>query len=143
MSRTPPQARCSRQTSSARSMTYGSHPIWPSEYARRNVGKRTSTPEKRKSDSDAIALLKLNVAATARKRGERQRGVDPVHLHVVEAGLRVVATGAHLVIGDGRHRHVVAVEPDRRHVPLVHVDQVLVHPAVALGTVGVEGLAVC
>jgi len=33
MSFTPPHARCSRQTSSARSSTYGSHPICPSEYA--------------------------------------------------------------------------------------------------------------
>ena len=30
MSRTPPHARCSRQTSSARSSTYGIQPIWPS-----------------------------------------------------------------------------------------------------------------
>src|SRR5262245_4011710 len=65
MSFTPPHARCSRHTSSARSSTYGSQPIWPSEYASFSVGKRTSTPENKKSESDAIALLKLSVAATA------------------------------------------------------------------------------
>src|SRR5215471_17785999 len=65
MSFTPPHARCSRHTSSARSSTYGNQPIWPSEYASFNSGKRTSTPEKRKSESDAIALLNDKVAATA------------------------------------------------------------------------------
>src|SRR6185437_4472729 len=43
---------------------------------------------------------------------------------------------------DRRHRHVVAIEADRRDVPLVDVDEVLVDPAVGLGPVRVEGLAV-
>src|SRR3954452_11471685 len=65
MSLTPPHARGSRHTSSARSRTYGNQPICPSEYASFRAGKRTSTPEKRKSERLAIELLKLNVAATA------------------------------------------------------------------------------
>ena len=31
---------------SARSITYGIHPTWPSEYAIFSVGKRSSVPEK-------------------------------------------------------------------------------------------------
>ena len=42
---------------SARSSAYGIQPIWPSEYASFSSGKRTSTPENRKSASDAIELL--------------------------------------------------------------------------------------
>src|SRR6476661_2236949 len=84
MSFTPPHARCSRQTSSARSRTYGSHPIWPSEYASFSVGNRTSTPENKKSESDAIALLKLNVAATATGASPEVAGIcddDPMCMH--------------------------------------------------------------
>src|SRR4051812_22097507 len=44
---------------------YGIHPICPSLYASRRPGRRTSTPEKRKSDSDDMALPKLRVADTA------------------------------------------------------------------------------
>src|SRR3954452_4880930 len=65
MSFTPAHARCSSHTSSARSSTYGIQPIWPSLYASLMDGWRTSTPEKRKSLIDDIALPKLNVAATA------------------------------------------------------------------------------
>src|SRR4051812_25343585 len=65
MSRTPPQARCSSHTSSARSRRYGIQPIWPSLYASLSSGKRTRTPENRKSLIDDIALPKLSVAWTA------------------------------------------------------------------------------
>src|SRR6476646_8738449 len=44
---------------------YGSHPIWPSEYASLSWGNFTSTPENRKSERLAIALPKLRLAATA------------------------------------------------------------------------------
>src|SRR6476469_5323875 len=44
---------------------YGSHPIWPSEYASFSSGNFTSTPENRKSERLAIALPKLRLAATA------------------------------------------------------------------------------
>nr|WP_283247024.1 NAD-dependent epimerase/dehydratase family protein [Parafrankia sp. CH37] len=57
-------------------------------------------------------------------------------------GDRVVAAGTHLVVGDRGHRHVVAVEADRRDVPFVDVDEVLVHPAVGLRAVVVERLPV-
>src|SRR5579884_1064802 len=88
MSRTPPHARCSRHTSSARSSTYGSHPIWPSEYASFSWGNRTSTPENRKSDSDAIALLKLSVAATAGGASPDVAGIlddEPMCMHTTVA----------------------------------------------------------
>src|SRR3954469_9655429 len=88
MSFTPPHARCSRHTSSARSRMYGNQPIWPSEYASFNVGKRTSTPEKRKSESDAIALLNDNVAATATGASPDVAGIcddDPMCMHTTVA----------------------------------------------------------
>src|SRR5436190_18618960 len=52
-------------TVSARSSTYGIQPICPSEYASFSFGNCTSLPENSQSLIDAIALLKLNVAATA------------------------------------------------------------------------------
>ena len=64
-SRTPPQARCSSHTSSARSRAYGIQPIWPSLYASFSRGNFTSTPLKRKSIIEAMALLKLSEACTA------------------------------------------------------------------------------
>src|SRR5437870_12044941 len=45
------------QVLSARSSAYGIQPIWPSEYDNLSSGNRTSTPENRKSASDAIELL--------------------------------------------------------------------------------------
>src|SRR3954469_15707720 len=65
MSRTPAHARWSTHTSSDRSSKYGIQPIWPSEYASLSNGYCTSLPEKSQSLIDAIALLKLSVAATA------------------------------------------------------------------------------
>jgi hypothetical protein len=62
--------------------------------------------------------------------------------HVLDARLGLVAARAHLVVGDRRHRHVVAVEAHRGDVALVDVDEVLVDPAVGLRAVGVEGLLV-
>src|SRR5919106_445400 len=64
MSRTPPQARCSSHTVSARSRMYGIQPICPSLYASLSSGNWTSLPENSQSLIDAIALLKLSVAAT-------------------------------------------------------------------------------
>src|SRR2546423_9961407 len=88
MSRTPPHARCSRHTSSARSSRYGIQPIWPSEYANFSRGNRTSTPENRKSLIDAMALLKLNVAATAAGASGDADGIDdedPICMHTTVA----------------------------------------------------------
>ena len=82
------------------------------------------------------------LAAEAGEGREAQAGLDPVRLVVGDAGLGVVAAGAHFVVGDGGHGHVVAVEADGGHVALVDVDEVLVDPAVGLGAVGVERLAV-
>ena len=65
VSRTPAQARCCSHTSSARSSTYGSQPICPSLYASRRFGNCTSFPLKSQSVSDAIALPKVRVSATA------------------------------------------------------------------------------
>ncbi len=90
----------------------------------------------------AVLRFEERLAAEPGERRERQRRVDPVHLHVLDAGLGFVAAWPHLVVGDRRHRHVVPVEADRRHVALVDVDEVLVHPAVGLRAVLVEGLLV-
>src|SRR3954468_8360680 len=84
MSFTPPHARCSRHTSSARSRMYGNQPICPSEYASFSVGNRTSTPENRKSESDAIALLNDRLAATAAGASADVAGIfddDPMCMH--------------------------------------------------------------
>src|ERR1700733_120350 len=51
------QLEWNSHTLSARSSAYGIQPIWPSEYASFSSGKRTSTPENKKSASDAIELL--------------------------------------------------------------------------------------
>src|SRR6476661_4312749 len=65
MSRTPAHARWSVHTSSDRSSRYGIQPICPSEYASLSFGNCTSLPENSQSLIEAIALLKLSVAATA------------------------------------------------------------------------------
>ena len=82
-----------------------------------------------------VLVLRLGerLPAEARERREAQRRLDVVDVHVLEPGLRVVATGAHLVVGDRRQRHLVAREPDRGDVALVRRDQLLVEPGVGLG----------
>ncbi len=45
--------------------------------------------------------LEEGLAAEAGEGREAQRGVDPVRLVVGDAGLGVVAAGAHLVVSDG------------------------------------------
>jgi hypothetical protein len=90
----------------------------------------------------AVFRFEERLAAEARERRERQRRVDPVHLHVVDARLRLVATRAHLVVGDRRHCHVVAIEADGGDVTLVDVDEILVDPAVGLRPGIVECLLV-
>ena len=90
----------------------------------------------------AVLGLEEGLAAEAGEGREAQGGLDPVRLVVRDAGRGLVAARAHLVVGDGRHRHVVAVEADGGHVTLVDVDEVLVDPAVGLRAVGVEGLPV-
>src|SRR5436189_1707564 len=80
------QARCSFHTSSARSRMYGIQPIWPSLYASFSVGNRTSTPEKRKSHSDAMALLNDSDAATATGASGDVAGMrddEPMCMHTV------------------------------------------------------------
>ena len=88
------------------------------------------------------------LAAEAGERGERQRAVDPVEREVLDALVAVVATGAHLVIGDRGHDHLRRVELREvavgrrverdRDEPLLHVDQLAVEvPGVAPRAVGV------
>ena len=48
-----------------RSSTYGIHPICASAYNSRSSGKRTSTPENRKSINDNALLANMFVACTA------------------------------------------------------------------------------
>src|SRR5271155_493384 len=65
LSATPPQPRFSSHTMSARSKMYGIHPIWPSEYASFKLGKRTRTPENKKSTTEKVALVWVRVEPTA------------------------------------------------------------------------------
>ena len=90
----------------------------------------------------AVLGLGEGLAAEPRERREAERRLHVVHLHVLDARLRLVAARPHLVVGDRRHRHVVAVEAHRRDVALVDVDEVLVDPAVGLRALGIEGLLV-
>ena len=83
-----------------------------------------------------VGRLVEGLAAEPRHRGKRQRSLDVVGQHVLDPGLGVVATGPHLVVGDGRHCHLVAVEPDGGHMAFVGVHQVLVEPDVAPWRVG-------
>ena len=89
-----------------------------------------------------VAALHERLPAEARERRERERAVDPGEREVVDARLRVVAAGPHLVVGHRGDVHLRAVEAadvavgrgvERdRDVALVHVDQpVLVEPVVA------------
>jgi hypothetical protein len=89
-----------------------------------------------------VVDLGERLTAEARKGREAQRGVDPVQIHVLESRLRLVAARSHLVVRDRRHRHVVAVEADGRHVPLVDVDEVAEDPTVGLRSARVERLLV-
>src|SRR5205823_2817712 len=90
----------------------------------------------------AIVRLRERLAAEPRERREAQRGVDPVHVHVLETRLRLVATGPHLVERDRRHRHVIAIEAHGRDVALVDVHEIAEDPTVGLWSVRVEGLLV-
>ncbi len=67
--------------------------------------------------------------------GEGQRTLDSVDVHVRQPLDRVVAAWAHLVVGDGRGRHLVTIEAHRGQVALVRDDQIAVDPAVRLGSV--------
>ena len=70
----------------------------------------------------------------------------PLEREVLDACLRLVAAGAHLVVRERTDEHLGAVEPARvtfgrrvewdRDMPLVHVDEpVLIDPVVAPGAV--------
>ena len=89
-----------------------------------------------------VVAFHERLPAEARERRERERAVDPREREVVDARLRFVAAGPHLVVGHRADEHLRAIEPadvavgrgvERdRDVPLVHVDQaVLVEPVVA------------
>src|SRR6478672_5990865 len=81
----------------------------------------------------ALLALHERLAAEAREGRERDRAVDPAEGQVLDPRLRLVATRAHLVVGDGGDVHLRAVEAayvavggraERDgDVPLVHVDQ--------------------
>ena len=67
------------------------------------------------------------------REGRIARGrFHPVDVHVRQPGFGVVAPRPHVVVGDRRHRHLVARVPDGGDHPLVRVDQVLVDPCVDL-----------
>ena len=85
-----------------------------------------------------VVRLEEGLAAEPGERREAQRRLDPVELHVVDAGLRLVATRSHLVVRDRQQTHVVALEAHRGDVPLVRVHQALVEPDVARRAVVAE-----
>ena len=93
-----------------------------------------------------ILAFHERLTAEPRERRERERAVDPAEREVLDARLRLVAAGSHLVVGQRRDEHLRAIEAGDvavgrgverdRDVPLVHVDQpVLVEPVVAPPTV--------
>ena len=132
------------------------HP--PSSVAPHLAGRRLHVPQRDQADGDepptGVAAPLLNrpivvgddagqpqllvgalgerLAAKARKGRVAGRCLHPVHVHVEEAFLGVVATGAHVVVGDRRHRHLFPGEPDGCDHPFVGVDDVLVDPGVCL-----------
>ena len=80
-----------------------------------------------------LTVLRLGegLAAEAGERGEGERLLDMVDVHVEQAELGVPAPLTHLVVADGRERHVVAGKAHRGHVALVGVHVALVEPDVA------------
>ena len=83
-----------------------------------------------------VGCLVERLAAEPGHGRKRQRGLNVVGLHVLNAGLRFIAAGPHLVVGDGHHGHLVAVEADGGHMALVGMHQILVEPDVAPRGVG-------
>src|SRR4051812_44912961 len=82
----PVQFEWRSQTLSARSSAYGIQPIWPSEYASLSVGNRTSTPENRKSASDAMELLNDNMMSVDGGASGDAAGIfddEPMCMHSV------------------------------------------------------------
>ena len=83
---------------SARSSAYGIQPIWPSEYASFSSGKRTSTPENRKSASDAIELLNDSMMSVDGGASGDAAGIfddDPMCMHsVVRVSWHVANSGS-------------------------------------------------
>ena len=81
-----------------------------------------------------LLVLALGERLTAKPWKGRiaRRCFHPVHVHVEEAFLGVVATGAHVVVGDRCHRHLFPGEADGCDHPFVGVDDVLVDPGVCL-----------
>ena len=90
-----------------------------------------------------VGAFEERLAAEPRQGREAHRRFDPAHVHVGETRHRVVATRAHVVVGDRRERHLLFRVPDGRDHPLVRVHEVFVEPAVDLrGRVVVEVLDV-
>src|SRR5574341_1436678 len=78
---------------------YGIQPICPSEYASFNVGKRTSTPENKKSDNELIALPNDSVTATAVGASGDVAGIfddEPMCMHTtVPVSAQAAKNGSH------------------------------------------------
>ena len=80
-----------------------------------------------------VGAFEERLAAEARQRREAHRRFDPAHVHVGEARRRVVATRAHVVVGDRSERHLLFRVADGGDHALVRVHEVFVEPAVDLG----------
>ena len=80
---------------------------------------------------DLVLGLHEHLAAEAGERREAHLGVGPVGIHVLDAGLGVQAAAAHLLVGDARDLHLVAVEPGGGGEAGLRDALVLVQPPVA------------
>ena len=79
-----------------------------------------------------VAPFRERLSAEPRERREAHRRLHPAPVHVLETGLRVEATGPHVVVGHRRERVLLRRVPGRRDVSLQRELQVLVDPAVDL-----------
>ncbi len=89
----------------------------------------------------SIVRLEEGLPAEAWERREREAGLRPVGVHVLDAGLRVEAPRPHLVERDGRDLDLVAVESHRGRQARERVDQIFVEPPVTHRAVGARRVA--
>ncbi len=77
-----------------------------------------------------VVHLGERLPAETRHGREAHLGVGPVDVHVLEAGLLVVAALAHVLVGDGRDGDLFARHTDRCGQPRVRDGLVLEHPPI-------------
>ena len=80
----------------------------PSEPAHHSSNIQSLYALTQRSASSLSLRFEERLAAEARERRERERRLDPVDVHVLEARLRVAAARAHVVHRDRADRDLVA-----------------------------------